>query len=1295
MRPKFSIVIPTYKHLSDCLIPCIESIKTHTDLSNVEVLVVANGCGDDGTREYIHSLGEPFKLIWLDEPSGYTHSTNVGIEAASGDYIILLNNDTVILGGEWISLLYEPFKRDPLMGITGPLMLHCPDADRDFLVFFCAMISREMIDSIGALDEVFSPGYGEDCDLAARAIDTGWKIQQVPPSIPQLVDKGCEDLPQWKRDKMWHNPFPIYHDGNKTFGDQPLVFDEVLRRNKQTLQERYGSKKVNTPSGLCPKCNGQLIDGTCVGEEGKLNCDGLYIWRAAQIDGWFGVDEGAWIARQVKSLPMGAKILEVGSWHGRSSRFIADNLPEAAQVFCVDTFNGSSDEPEMHGTAHYDSGDHAHQWWWCNLHEHILQGRVVPTRMHSANAAHTLKHLGMKFDLIFIDGDHSEEGIKTDVEAWLPVLKQGGLICGHDYYKEHEGPHWVHVRQYIEAKFPDVEKTATSIWYTRPKVKRTVIDCVPFNDELLLLEARFSELDPVVDRFVIVEATKSHSGNDKPLYFKDNLDRFQPWLNKVTHIVVDEFPVEGLSGSDLHWAIERHQRDSIMRGLTECNDDDVIIISDTDEIPTAESITRYDPSKGICCLEMKLYYGSMNCEGVEPWRWTRMLPYGLLKQNSPCWARYVPNYQKDQVIKDAGWHFSFMGGPDEWVRKLESTPHQEYNKPEFKDKTVMLDRVTNGRDLLGRDIPYRLVEVDESFPKFVVENLQRFKDNQFILEDDMHPESFQFVEMVKSEYPDFFRNKKVLEVGSLDINGSVRQFFENCDYEGIDIAEGPGVDRVVLAHQFLRPDVYDVVISSEMLEHDRYWFTSLKQMYKNLKPGGLFVLSCAGPKRPEHGTTKTDTYSSPFTTDYYRNISKEDFLNALPNDLFNECTIGYDRGEEDLHFWGVKKGAAFHQYQEAMLETFNQLTSQATDFKPPTLATKKHWTVTAEISTKDRYFTTLPLTISAVANQTRKVDKLVIYDDGEQLDLRMLSPFEGLLKMLDELKIKWEIVRTPREGQVANHQHCLATADTDFIWRVDDDEIPAPDCLNVLLNTIRDYGDGGQFDSIGAIAGLVHHPGAVSPLPEFVDGTLKDVQAGLNMQWFDFNSYPREVEHLYSTFLYRVEAGRKAGGYPRALSAIGHREETIFSHSIKRAGYKLIVTPYARTWHLREQTGGIRSFSDQSLWERDENVFRGYLKEWGYDRPVPTKVIVLDCGIGDHFAFLSVLPKIKEAHPDKDLVLAVCYPSVFDGQDLKLISIADAKNMLGDRYDDYSIYKHLWDRNWDSSLSDGMLAMHG
>lgn len=353
-------------------------------------------------------------------------------------------------------------------------------------------------------------------------------------------------------------------------------------------------------------------------------------------------------------------------------------------------------------------------------------------------------------------------------------------------------------------------------------------------------------------------------------------------------------------------------------------------------------------------------------------------------------------------------------------------------------------------------------------------------------------------------------------------------------------------------------------------------------------------------------------------------------------------------------------------------------------------------TVTACVSTKDRYATTLPMCLSAIITQTHKPDKLKIYDDGEQLDLREMSPFSGLLKMCDELKIEWEILKTPRKGQVANHQHCLDAADTEFIWRVDDDCIPMPDCLERSLNAIRDHGIGGEDTQIGAVGGLIHHPGSVSPLPDFLDGSLNDVKLGMNLAWFNWTGPTKEVQHLYSSFLLRVSAFRKAGGYPQSLSTVGHREETIGTHLMYRTGYKLLINPRAKMFHLREATGGIRSFTDHSLWEHDEQIFQGYLKEWGMSGGKPTKMIVVDAGIGDHYALRSILPELRKRHADKELIFATCFPRVFDGENITQISIADAKNILGDRYDDSSIYKQLWQHGLvDRPLAEGMLEVWG
>src|SRR5688572_15830496 len=105
----------------------------------------------------------------------------------------------------------------------------------------------------------------------------------------------------------------------------------------------------------------------------------------------------------------------------------------------------------------------------------------------------------------------------------------------------------------------------------------------------------------------------------------------------------------------------------------------------------------------------------------------------------------------------------------------------------------------------------------------------------------MHIEVRNFIRKVKKEHPKFFRFTRVLEVGSQNINGSVREHFFLCEYIGLDLGPGKKVDLVCHGADFKTPGLFDVVISCEALEHDRRWNETLLQMYENLKPGGLLI----------------------------------------------------------------------------------------------------------------------------------------------------------------------------------------------------------------------------------------------------------------------------------------------------------------------------------------------------------------------------------------------------------------------------------------------------------------------
>jgi hypothetical protein len=138
-----------------------------------------------------------------------------------------------------------------------------------------------------------------------------------------------------------------------------------------------------------------------------------------------------------------------------------------------------------------------------------------------------------------------------------------------------------------------------------------------------------------------------------------------------------------------------------------------------------------------------------------------------------------------------------------------------------------------------------------------------------------HKEQIDFVIAVKEKHPSFFVNKRVLEVGSLNINGTVRDLFVDCDYVGCDLGEGSGVD-IVCAGQ-----------------------DSLHNMVRMLKPSGLLFFTCATTGRAEHGTSRTTPKDAPFCGDYYKNLVAEDFDTTGLNGEFSTLNT-------DLRFYGFK-----------------------------------------------------------------------------------------------------------------------------------------------------------------------------------------------------------------------------------------------------------------------------------------------------------------------------------------------------------------------------------------------------
>jgi len=178
-----------------------------------------------------------------------------------------------------------------------------------------------------------------------------------------------------------------------------------------------------------------------------------------------------------------------------------------------------------------------------------------------------------------------------------------------------------------------------------------------------------------------------------------------------------------------------------------------------------------------------------------------------------------------------------------------------------------------------------------------------------------HKEQREFCLAVKAMFPELFRGKTVLDIGSLDINGSNRYLFENCTYVGVDLADGENVDVVAMGHEF-KGGPFDTIISTEMLEHDMHYPLTLQNACSLLRPGGLLLFTCATGARPRHGTIDSSPGDSPFTSgmgpgwgSYYRNLSEADIRKAVPIDFFfAKYSFFVQASHQDLQFWGLKRG---------------------------------------------------------------------------------------------------------------------------------------------------------------------------------------------------------------------------------------------------------------------------------------------------------------------------------------------------------------------------------------------------
>jgi SAM-dependent methyltransferase len=173
-----------------------------------------------------------------------------------------------------------------------------------------------------------------------------------------------------------------------------------------------------------------------------------------------------------------------------------------------------------------------------------------------------------------------------------------------------------------------------------------------------------------------------------------------------------------------------------------------------------------------------------------------------------------------------------------------------------------------------------------------------------------HKEQSDYIASLKVQFPLAFSGERTLEVGSLNINGTVRNAFTSSEYVGVDVGEGPGVDIVIGGHEYDSSSLFDCCISCECFEHNPFWKETFLNMIRLFKSGGLVVFTCATTGRPEHGTERTTPQDSPLTVargwSYYLNLSEEDFNFVDFDSIFVDYEFSVNLQSCDLYFYGVK-----------------------------------------------------------------------------------------------------------------------------------------------------------------------------------------------------------------------------------------------------------------------------------------------------------------------------------------------------------------------------------------------------
>jgi len=270
---------------------------------------------------------------------------------------------------------------------------------------------------------------------------------------------------------------------------------------------------------------------------------------------------------------------------------------------------------------------------------------------------------------------------------------------------------------------------------------KKIFDCIPFYQSNLLFELRFKTLDHLVDQFVVCEATKTHAGEDKKLCF--DLKKFEKITKKIKYIVVDDMPDKKTIKGE-KYPLYNYQINALKEGITLADENDLILVSDEDEIPNPLSITKflYNKYKYGIFMQNIFYYkfnvrneteaagnmwpGSRIClkKNLKEFSWFRALK---IKNKNSSFLKFWKE-KSIHLIQNGGWHFTYLMDYQKISQKIKSSEHSEYNKVDFTNIDNIKNRVENLIDPFDRNYKLKKIKIDKTYPKYILANQEYYKD---------------------------------------------------------------------------------------------------------------------------------------------------------------------------------------------------------------------------------------------------------------------------------------------------------------------------------------------------------------------------------------------------------------------------------------------------------------------------------------------------------------------------------------------------------------------------------------